>query len=78
MWWTKYARCKNFDPEIFFPISDKDTDLGMRQQRTAKQICGSCPVHRECLAFALKTQQAYGVWGGLSETERRSLVSATR
>ena len=44
----------------------------------AKAICAKCPVRPECLAFALRTDQVHGVWGGMSEQERRPLRSAVK
>jgi len=76
MWWAKYAWCRNFDPELFFPISTEDTTLGILQREEAKAVCDQCPVSRECLAYALKTQQSDGVWGGLSEEERKVIMAA--
>ena len=75
MWWVKYAWCRNYDPEIFFPIATEESVLGFIQREDAKEICALCPVRRECLAWALKTKQDHGVWGGLSESERILLIS---
>ena len=47
------------------------------QVAQAKAICAGCPVRRQCLAFALRTHQVHGVWGGLTEQERHPLISAT-
>jgi len=44
----------------------------------ANAICAKCPVRRECLAFALRTDQVHGMWGGMSEQERRALRSAVK
>ena len=63
------------DPELFFPISPGGAS--QRQEERAKAVCGRCQVRAECLAFAVETRQAHGVWGGLGEQElarlRRSL-----
>lgn len=63
------------DPELFFPISPGGPS--QRQEERAKAVCGRCQVRAECLAFAVETRQAHGVWGGLGEQElarlRRSL-----
>lgn len=64
--WENRALCKEVDPEIFFPEKGCST-------REAKQICGLCPVRSECLEYALDTGQRYGIYGGLSERERRRL-----
>ena len=63
--------CHGQDPELFFPIGN--TGPALRQLEDAKQICRRCPVIDECLTWALKTGQDAGVWGGMSEEERRAL-----
>jgi len=72
--WRLVAACRSTDPELFFPVSSigKSAD----DVAAAKAVCGQCLVRRECLAFALRTRQVYGIWGGLSEEERerRSVV----
>ena len=69
------AACRSADPDLFFPISSSGPSLA--QAAAAKAICAGCRVRRECLAFALRTHQVHGVWGGLSEQERHLLGSAT-
>ncbi len=54
------------DPEIFFPEKGGSS-------REAKRICSECPVRIECLNYALRRDERYGVWGGMSERERRRL-----
>lgn len=71
MTWHQQAACLSADPELFFP--NGLTGMHARQAKQAKQICGSCPVREECLEFALASRQDFGVWGGLTEDERRSL-----
>ena len=66
--WRSAAACRSADPELFFPISNSGTSL--EQIARAKAICAGCPVGRECLAFALRTRQPYGIWGGATEEER--------
>jgi WhiB family redox-sensing transcriptional regulator len=58
------------DPESFFPLGSTGRALG--QAEAAKAVCGECPVERECLAWALETNQDAGVWGGTTEDERRT------
>ena len=58
-------------PELFFPIGT--TGGALDQIDAAKRVCGQCPVTHECLEFALGTNQESGVWGGLTEEERRRL-----
>lgn len=66
--WRSTAACQFADPEIFFPVSS--SDLSLEQETEAKEICARCQVQQECLAFALRTRQVHGVWGGMSEQER--------
>lgn len=65
--WTARARCQNWDPEIFFADPRADS-------MEAKRVCAGCPVRRECLEYALRTDQRFGVWGALTELERRELI----
>jgi WhiB family transcriptional regulator, redox-sensing transcriptional regulator len=69
--WRSQGACLTADPDLFFPISSA---AGSRpQERLAKQVCAGCPVREPCLRFALRTNQAHGVWGGLGENERLRL-----
>lgn len=72
--WRESAACRSADPELFFPASPAGTPAD--QAEIAKGVCARCPVRRECLRFALATRQAYGVWGGMSEQERRTARQA--
>jgi WhiB family redox-sensing transcriptional regulator len=72
--WRSRAACRSADPDLFFPVSASGASL--EQVTEAKAICARCCVRRECLAFALATRQAHGVWGGMSEQERRLTDSA--
>jgi WhiB family redox-sensing transcriptional regulator len=67
--WQDRALCAETDPEVFFP--EKGGSV-----RVPKRICGGCEVRAECLEYALETGQRFGIWGGLSERERRPLVAA--
>lgn len=67
MSWESEARCRLYDPEIFF-------DTRVRSERKAKAICSKCEVRNECLAFALHSRSEFGVWGGLNGRERVSLL----
>ena len=66
--WRSAAACRSADPDLFFPISA--SGRAPEQVAEAKAICARCPVRRQCLAFALHTRQAYGIWGGMTEEER--------
>ena len=64
--WQERALCAQTDPEAFFPEKGGST-------REAKRICGRCDVKAECLEYALGHDERFGIWGGLSERERRKL-----
>ena len=66
--WRSAAACRSADPDLFFPISDSGP--AREQAAEAKAICATCWVRRECLAFALRTRQVHGIWGGTTEHER--------
>src|SRR5437870_9967581 len=74
--WVHRARCKDEDPELFFPIGT--TGPAATQIEVAKTICYQCEVRAECLEWSLVTGQDSGVWGGMSEEERRALRRARR
>ncbi|AIC47915.1 WhiB family transcriptional regulator [Rhodoluna lacicola] len=64
--WQADALCSQTDPEAFFPEKGGST-------RDAKRICSGCEVKAECLEYALENDERFGIWGGLSERERRKL-----
>lgn len=64
--WQERALCAQTDPEAFFPEKGGST-------REAKKVCSGCEVRRECLEYALENDERFGIWGGLSERERRKL-----
>lgn len=64
--WRDQALCAQADPEAFFPEKGGST-------RDAKRICLGCEVRQECLEYALAHDERFGIWGGLSERERRRL-----
>jgi len=69
--WRHRSACHDEDPELFFPIGN--TGPALLQAEEAKSVCRSCPVMAQCLAWALESGQDAGVWGGMSEDERRAL-----
>jgi WhiB family redox-sensing transcriptional regulator len=70
--WRLRAICADGpDPELFFPVGTSGPAL--LQIAEAKTVCRRCPVVTECLTWALETGQDAGVWGGMSEDERRAL-----
>lgn len=64
--WQEFALCAQTDPESFFPEKGGST-------REAKRVCLSCEVRTQCLEYALANDERFGIWGGLSERERRRL-----
>ena len=69
--WRASAACRDVDPELFFP--GDDIRAARAQVKTAKLICRGCPVSAICLSWALASGQEAGIWGGLTEDERRRL-----
>lgn len=70
MSWRNGAACRTYDPELFFPLGTAGPAL--LQADAAKLVCIGCPVRDACLRWALEVGVDHGVWGGLSEEERRS------
>ncbi|MDT0166559.1 WhiB family transcriptional regulator [Actinotalea sp. AC32] len=64
--WTAYGLCGKAQPDELF--------VEGAAQRTARQLCGDCAVRLECLVDALDNRVAFGVWGGMTERERRALL----
>jgi len=62
--WQDYANCRGADADLFFPERGAST-------RKAKAICGECQVRAQCLDFAIEVGEKFGIWGGMSERERR-------
>jgi WhiB family redox-sensing transcriptional regulator len=69
--WRDRAACLGGDPELFFP--DGNTGPARLQTEKAKAVCRRCPVVEACLKWAMESGQDAGVWGGLSESGRRTL-----
>ena len=67
--WQEYGACRETDPEAFYPLEGEST-------APAKQVCAGCEVREECLEYALANRETHGVWGGLSDRQRRKLWRA--
>jgi WhiB family transcriptional regulator, redox-sensing transcriptional regulator len=67
--WQDQANCLGVDPDLFFPERGAST-------REAKEVCRGCTVRMDCLEYALVNGEKFGIWGGLSERERRRLRRA--
>ena len=64
--WQRQANCMGVDPDLFFPERGAST-------REAKEVCRGCVVRADCLEYALANGEKFGIWGGLSERERRKI-----
>jgi WhiB family redox-sensing transcriptional regulator len=69
--WRQHAGCRGIDPDVFHPVSEEDAE-------EPKAICAVCPVRQPCLEHALVHREREGVWGGLTERERRRLIRQRR
>jgi WhiB family redox-sensing transcriptional regulator len=67
--WQRRANCMGVDPELFFPERGAST-------REAKEVCRGCVVREDCLEFAIANSEKFGIWGGMSERERRRVRRA--
>jgi WhiB family transcriptional regulator, redox-sensing transcriptional regulator len=72
--WHLQASCRGPESQLFFPPSlpERREEREVREAR-AKRICTECPVREECLEFAIRVREPHGIWGGLTEAERRRL-----
>ena len=75
--WRDKAKCVTADPELFFPVGESSL-ASQDQIKRAKVICGLCEVTEQCLQYALESGQDFGIWGGLTEDERRELKRRAR
>jgi WhiB family transcriptional regulator, redox-sensing transcriptional regulator len=67
--WQDDANCLGVDPDLFFPERGAST-------KEAKEVCRGCVVREECLEYALENSEKFGIWGGMSERERRRIRRA--
>ena len=67
--WQRQANCMGVDPDLFFPERGAST-------REAKEVCRGCVVRQDCLEYALTNGEKFGIWGGMSERERRRIRRA--
>jgi WhiB family redox-sensing transcriptional regulator len=74
--WRRNAECRGPNGAWFYPPSRPERrEERARREARAKMICAMCAVSRQCLEYALDTHEQHGVWGGLTEVERRLLVT---
>lgn len=70
--WLKSAKCRKVsDPDFFFPDSEREADKN-------KKFCAGCPVSTDCLDYALTNRIEHGIWGGMSERDRRRVLRVNR
>lgn len=72
--WRGDAACRGLDPELFFP--EGSAGPALLEVREAKVVCARCPVRAQCLDFAMRAGVAFGIWGGATERERRTMRHA--
>src|SRR5262245_20384349 len=69
--WESRALCRDIDDGSFIPPLREESDAARRtRERAAKSVCAACPVRQECLDYALRVREPFGIWGGLNEVER--------
>lgn len=71
--WRLRGACRGLSAEVFYPVSESDADA-----EAAKAICATCPVRPQCLEFALDHREHEGIWGGVTERERRRILRQRR
>ena len=71
--WRENAACLPYPAVVFFGMDDSETpaERGAREQQ-AKSICEVCAVKKECLEYAVTSKESYGIWGGMTEVERKA------
>ena len=73
--WTDAAACRDCEGSLFYSAdSSERNEERLEREKVAKRICSSCDVRDQCLDAALARHETYGIWGGLNEYERRSLL----
>ena len=74
--WQVRAACRGPGAQLFFPPTYQERkDEREERERRAKAICRDCAVRRECLDYAMSIRELHGIWGGLTEAERRSVLA---
>lgn len=71
MYWRERAACLHEDPDLFFPVGN--TGPTLVQIDEAKAVCRRCPVMEQCLDWAIRVGQVEGIWGGMTDSERRAV-----
>ena len=72
--WQQNGACRTGDATDFYPpMHNESKHERLARERRAKSICAACPVRRRCLEYAIAADERYGIWGGLTKDERRTL-----
>jgi WhiB family transcriptional regulator, redox-sensing transcriptional regulator len=71
------AECQEFDTDLFYRVEEERNQDAYQYINAVRSICGRCPIQRECLAYAFGNEE-FGVWGGLTGLERRSVGDPDR
>lgn len=77
--WRKHAACLDFSAVLFFGFDDTEppAEKRMREER-AKTVCLECGVRQDCLDYALSARETHGIWGGMTDVERRRMTNRSR
>ena len=74
--WQLKAACRGPQAIVFFPPSQFERkDEKIEREMRAKRICAQCSVRQACLEYAIEIREQHGIWGGLNENERKSLLA---
>lgn len=76
--WQLQGSCRGMDSAFFFHPDGERGPARARRELRAKEVCQNCPVLEPCRRHALAVQEPYGIWGGLSESERDNLIKARK
>jgi WhiB family redox-sensing transcriptional regulator len=76
--WQLQAECRELDTEMFFHPDNERGPRRAAREAAAKAVCARCPVIRECASHALRAREPYGIWGGMSESERDDVLAGRR
>ena len=76
--WQLHAACRGLDTETFFHPDNERGPRRANREAAAKAVCARCPVREACAEHALRVREPYGIWGGLSETERDDILAGRR
>ncbi len=76
--WQYEGVCRELDTELFFHPEGERGSARRRRAANARSICATCPVIQQCREHALASREPYGIWGGMTEEERRAWVNEER